>query len=149
WRIAFAGAHRGVEATVLPQRGLPHRLFQFEPIHRRQWWRNYKWPWLAPKLIVEIDRWLRQQQPSAVIGTGGYVSGPVVWRATVRGIPTGILELDVRPGIATRTLTRAVDRIWLGTPEAQAFLPPSARDRIAVTGAPIIPPDQSISEPAR
>ncbi|HRP09136.1 MAG TPA: hypothetical protein PLL69_11685, partial [Gemmatimonadales bacterium] len=55
----------------------------------------------------------------------------------------------MRPGIATRTLTRAVDRIWLGTSEAQAYLPPSARDRITVTGAPIIPPDQSISEPAR
>ena len=40
WRMVFAGAERGIEATVLPERGVPHRLFPFEPIHRRQWWRN-------------------------------------------------------------------------------------------------------------
>ena len=44
WRVVFAGAERGIEATVLPERGVPHRLFPFEPIHRRQWWRNIKWP---------------------------------------------------------------------------------------------------------
>jgi UDP-N-acetylglucosamine--N-acetylmuramyl-(pentapeptide) pyrophosphoryl-undecaprenol N-acetylglucosamine transferase len=110
-------------------------------LHRTQWWRNARWPFLGVHLIREIDRWLRELQPGAVIGTGGYVSAPVVWRAAARNIPTAILELDVRPGIATRLVARRAHEIWLGAPEALPLLPPSVRDKVRVTGAPITPPD--------
>ncbi len=141
WSCVFAGANRGVEARVLPARDLPHRLFPFEPIHRRQWWRNWHWPVLAARLVREVDAWLDAERPAAVIGTGGYVSGPVLWRAAKRRIPTAILELDVRPGLATRWLAPRVDQIWLGAPEAREGLPSVAAPRAIVTGAPITPPD--------
>lgn len=143
WEMAFAGAERGVEARVLPQRELPHRLFPFAPVYRRQWWRNLGWPLLAVRLLREVDAYLDALQPAAVIGTGGYVSGPVVWRAARRGIPTGILELDVLPGLATRRLASSVREIWLATPEALGALPRAVRGRATVTGAPITPPDAS------
>lgn len=149
WRIFFAGAKRGIEAHVLPERGVHHQLFPFEPIHRRQVWRNLKWPALAWTLMSDVDALLDAERPAAVIGTGGYVSGPVVWRAARRGIPTAILELDVMPGLATRALARRVDEIWLGTPEARARLPRAAWDRSSVTGAPIAPPDRSRRDAAR
>lgn len=141
WHVTFAGATRGVEARVLPERDVPHRLFPFEPIHRRQWWRNARWPALAWRLVREVDAWLDEVRPSAVIGTGGYVSGPVVWRAARRGIPTAITELDVHPGLATRFLAPRVDEIWVAAAEAVAALPTRARSRATVTGAPITPPD--------
>jgi UDP-N-acetylglucosamine--N-acetylmuramyl-(pentapeptide) pyrophosphoryl-undecaprenol N-acetylglucosamine transferase len=141
WEMAFAGAERGVEAHVLPERGVPHRLFPFAPVYRRQWWRNATWPLLAVRLVREVDAYLDALRPAAVIGTGGYVSGPVVWRAARRGIPTGILELDVRPGLATRRLAGSVREIWLAAPEALAALPGNAPARAVVTGAPITPPD--------
>lgn len=149
WRCVFAGATRGVEATVLPARGVPHALFPFEPVHRRQWWRNARWPLLAVRIVREVDRWLDRERPAAVIGTGGYVSGPVVWRAGRRGIPTAILELDVLPGLTSRLLASRVDEIWLGAPEARAALPEPARSRATVTGAPIVPPDPGRREAAR
>jgi UDP-N-acetylglucosamine--N-acetylmuramyl-(pentapeptide) pyrophosphoryl-undecaprenol N-acetylglucosamine transferase len=149
WRFVFAGAHRGIEATVLPQRGLPHRLFPFEPIHRREWWRNLKWPLLAFRITRAVDTMLRDESPAAVIGTGGYVSGPVVWRAARQGIPTAILELDVRPGLATRRLAPRVDEIWLAAPESASGFDASATSRITVTGAPITPPDLSRRAAAR
>lgn len=141
WEVAFAGAERGVEAHVLPERGVAHRLFPFAPVYRRQWWRNATWPLLAVRLVREVDAYLDALRPAAVIGTGGYVSGPVVWRAARRGIPTGILELDVRPGLATRRLAGSVREIWLAAPEALAGLPTTAQGRAVVTGAPITPPD--------
>jgi UDP-N-acetylglucosamine--N-acetylmuramyl-(pentapeptide) pyrophosphoryl-undecaprenol N-acetylglucosamine transferase len=149
WQVAFAGATRGIEANVLPGRQLQHRLFPFEPLHRKQWWRNARWPFLGVGLIREIDRWLRELAPDAVVGTGGYVSAPVVWRAAARGIPTAILELDVRPGIATRLVARRTREIWLGAPEALPLLPPSVRDKVRVTGAPITPPEHSRAPAAR
>ncbi|MEP6589768.1 MAG: UDP-N-acetylglucosamine--N-acetylmuramyl-(pentapeptide) pyrophosphoryl-undecaprenol N-acetylglucosamine transferase [Gemmatimonadota bacterium] len=149
WRFSFAGAERGIEARLLPERELPHRLLPLEPLHRRAWWKNLRWLTLAPRLIVLIDRLLDAETPSVVIGTGGYVSGPVLWRAARRGIPTGILELDVHPGFATRRLAGRVDAIWTATPETIAALPPAVRGRAQVTGAPIEPPDRAREAAAR
>ncbi|HEX3928317.1 MAG TPA: glycosyltransferase, partial [Gemmatimonadales bacterium] len=39
WRCVYVGATRGVEATILPARGLPHHLLPLEPIYRREWWK--------------------------------------------------------------------------------------------------------------
>lgn len=143
WRFVFAGAERGIEARVLPERGVPHRLFPFEPIHRERWWRNWKWPFLMGRIIREVDAMLDAERPAMVIGTGGYVSGPVVWRAARRRIPTAILELDVRPGLATRFLAPRVREIWVATPETVVGLSAGARGAASVTGAPIVPPDPS------
>ncbi|MGH7633471.1 MAG: UDP-N-acetylglucosamine--N-acetylmuramyl-(pentapeptide) pyrophosphoryl-undecaprenol N-acetylglucosamine transferase, partial [Gemmatimonadaceae bacterium] len=106
---------------------------------RRQWWKNLRWPAVWPALVRRIDVMLDEVGPDAAIGTGGYASGPVLWRATRRCIPTGILELDVRPGIATRLLAGRVNEVWLAAPEARAALPRARH--VAVTGAPIAPPD--------
>lgn len=149
WRLVFAGAERGIEATILPERGLAHRLFPFEPLHRRAWWRNFRWPMLAWRLSRSVDALLDAEQPALVLGTGGYVSGPVVWRASRRGIPTAILELDARPGIATRLLAPRVKEIWLAAPEAAAPLGSRAAARIVATGAPITPPDPARRAAAR
>lgn len=149
WRFVFAGAERGIEAQLLPDRQLPHHLLPMEPFYRRQWWRNARWPLLVGPLLRRIDAMLDSEQPAVVVGTGGYASGPVVWRAARRGIPTGILELDVKPGMATRWLARRANEIWLGAPEAMAGLPPAARPRATVTGAPILPPDPSRGALAR
>lgn len=141
WSFHFAGAERGIEARILPERGLAHTLLPLEPLHRRAWWKNIRWLAIAPRLIRRIDQLLDAQAPAAVIGSGGYVSGPVLWRAARRGIPTGILELDVHPGFATRRLAPLVNAIWTATPESIMALPESVRGRASVTGAPIEPPD--------
>lgn len=141
WRVVYAGARRGLEATVLPDRGVPHHLLPLEPIYRQQWWKNARWAYLVPMLIARIDAMLDAERPDVVIGTGGYASGPVVWRAARRGIPTGILDVDVRPGIATRWLSTRVREVWTGAPESIDALPRRARARVRVTGAPIVPPD--------
>jgi UDP-N-acetylglucosamine--N-acetylmuramyl-(pentapeptide) pyrophosphoryl-undecaprenol N-acetylglucosamine transferase len=118
---------------------VPYHLLPFHPFYRRQWWKNLRWPVLLPSLLRRVDALLDAEHPDAVIGTGGYVSGPVLWRAAKRNIPTGILELDVRPGIATRLLAGRVREIWLAAPETLAVL--RDRGRSTVTGAPISPPD--------
>ena len=66
WRTAFAGAQRGIEAQVLPARGLPHHLLPLEPIYRRQWWKNLRWPFLAARLVRAIDRMLDAERPAGM-----------------------------------------------------------------------------------
>lgn len=141
WRVVYAGARRGIEATVLPERLLPHHLLPLEPIYRQQWWKNIRGPFLLPRLIARIDAMLDAERPDVVVGTGGYVSGPVLWRAARRGIATALLELDIRPGIATRLMASRVREVWVATAETIASLPAGGRSRAIVTGAPIVPPD--------
>src|ERR1041384_6450017 len=111
WRIVLAGATRGVEAKLLPTREFPYHLLAAEPIYRRQWWKNLRWPLLALRLIREVDRLLDLERPRLVVGTGGYVAGPVVWRAARRGLPTAIQEQNAYPGVATRRLARVAREI--------------------------------------
>ena len=58
WRIVMVGAERGVERKLLPSRSYPYRLLPFEPIYRRQWWKNLRWPWLAFRIMKEVRRLL-------------------------------------------------------------------------------------------
>lgn len=143
-RVVLVGAERGLEATLLPTRSWPFHLLPLEPIYRRQWWRNARWPWLAWRVVRAVDRVLDQECPGVVLGTGGYASGPVVWRAAARGIPTAILEQDAEPGLATRWLARRAREVYLALPEAATRLRLGARTGCHVTGAPIIPPDPAL-----
>lgn len=148
WRIVLAGATRGVEAALLPTRDFPFQLLPAEPLYRRQWWKNLRWPFLAIRLVREVNRLLDRERPAVVIGTGGYASGPVVWRAAQRGIPTAIQEQNAYPGLATRRLARMVREVWLGVPEARAMLTGGPLTTFVDTGNPIAPPDPALRRTA-
>jgi UDP-N-acetylglucosamine--N-acetylmuramyl-(pentapeptide) pyrophosphoryl-undecaprenol N-acetylglucosamine transferase len=144
WRVVLAGAERGIEAQLLPERHWPYHLLPAEPIYRRQWWKNVRWPALAWRLIRAVDQVLDTEHPAAVLGTGGYAAGPVVWRAARRGIPTAVLEQDAHPGLTTRWLAGKVREIYLAVPEARSQLTIGEGTEVTVTGAPILPPDPSL-----
>jgi len=147
WRLMLVGARRGVEARLLPDRGYPYRLLSAEPIYRERPWRNLRWPFVAGRLWREVGSLLDAEQPSLVVGTGGYASGPVVFRAARRGIPTAIFEADAVPGLTSRWLSRVVREVYLAVPEAASAL--SARaGQVVVTGAPIHPPEPALREAA-
>ena len=118
----LVGAVRGVEARILPTRDYRYHLLPSEPIYRRQWWKNFRWPLLAGSLLRGVDELLRAERPAAVLGTGGYASAPVVWRAARGGLPTAIQEQNAYPGLATRWLSRRVRHVYLGLPESRRLL---------------------------
>jgi UDP-N-acetylglucosamine--N-acetylmuramyl-(pentapeptide) pyrophosphoryl-undecaprenol N-acetylglucosamine transferase len=143
------GAVRGVEARILPAREYRFHLLPSEPIYRRAWWNNIKWPFVAGRLLREIKRVFDGERPAAVLGTGGYASGPVVWWAARHGIPTAIQEQNAYPGLATRWLSRRVRHVYLGLPEARRLLRFGARTEVFDTGNPIVPPSPERRETAR
>jgi UDP-N-acetylglucosamine--N-acetylmuramyl-(pentapeptide) pyrophosphoryl-undecaprenol N-acetylglucosamine transferase len=136
----LVGAVRGVEATLLPERDFRYVLLPSEPIYRRTWWKNARWPLLAGELIRRVDQLFRAERPAAVLGTGGYASAPVVWWGARRGIPTAIQEQNAYPGLATRWLSRRVRHVYLGLPEARRRLRFGRGTEVFETGNPITAP---------
>jgi len=78
---------------------------------------------------------LRRYRPDVVLGTGGYVSGPLVLAAKLMGIPSAIQEQNAIPGKTNLTLSRFVDRTFLAWEYSERFFP--KRARVKVTGNPV------------
>ena len=147
-RVYFVGAQRGVEARVLPERGLPHTLLPMEPIRRSQPWRNWK---LVPSLsrsLTGVRRVFSEFDPHLVVGTGGYASGPVAGWAAISGVPVALQEQNSYPGFTTRMLARWAAQVHLAFPEAEAHLKPGKTTEIIHNGNPIRPPDPAIDRTA-
>jgi UDP-N-acetylglucosamine--N-acetylmuramyl-(pentapeptide) pyrophosphoryl-undecaprenol N-acetylglucosamine transferase len=138
--VVMIGARRGIEADILPRHPFRFHLLPFEPIYRRTWWRNWRWPLLAWRLRREIKRLLGAERPSLVVGTGGYAAGPLVWYAQRNGIPTVLQEQNAFPGLATRLLAKRARQVHLGFPEARARLSPGPHTQVFDFGNPIEPP---------
>lgn len=145
----LVGAERGIERTLLPTREFRYVLLPAEPLYRRQWWKNWRWPLVARRLLGAAGRLLDAERPVAVLGTGGYASAPVVYLAARRGIPTAIQEQNAVPGLATRLVSRRVRHVYLGAPEAARRLAKGRDTQVFETGNPINPPDRARTAAAR
>lgn len=145
----LVGAARGVEAELLPQRTFRYHLLPVEPLYRRQWWRNLKWPLLLPRVWGACRRVLDAERPRLVVGTGGYAAGPMLLAAVRRGLPTALQEQNAYPGIATRWAARWAKEVHLGFPEAEAHLRVGRAGRVLTLGNPIVPPDPASRAAAR
>ena len=136
----FVGSRRGVEASVLPQRPWPFELLPLEPLWRRRWWRNARLPLTVLRSLRGIGEILSREKPALVVGTGGYVAGPVEWVAMRRGIPGVLVEANAYPGLATRWLARRARQVHLGFPEARERLTVGPGTAVFDSGNPITPP---------
>ena len=134
--IVFIGGRGRLEATLVPQHG-----FQFLPIVVEGFPRLLTWRWfpvIAKSCIglLQSLKYLRQLRPDVVIGTGGYVSGPVLFAASLIGIPIAIQEQNAAPGLTNCFLAKRAKAAYLAlTPESQRF----PEDIVEVTGNPIRP----------
>jgi UDP-N-acetylglucosamine--N-acetylmuramyl-(pentapeptide) pyrophosphoryl-undecaprenol N-acetylglucosamine transferase len=141
--VVLVGAARGVEAYILPRYPFRHYLLPIEPLYRRAWWRNARWPLVAWRVWREVNRVLTAERPTVVIGTGGYAAGPVLWRAQRAGLPTVLQEQNAYPGLTTRLLARRARQIHLGFPEAKARLHPGPQTAVLSPGNPIREPNDT------
>ncbi len=137
----LVGAERGIEAQLFPHYPFRSYLLPLEPIYRAAWWRNLRWPLIAWRVGRAVAGVLEREAPALVIGTGGYVAGPVLWLAGRRGLPIILVEENAFPGLATRWLARRARQVHLGFPEAQARITVGRETEVFALGNPIRPPE--------
>lgn len=146
--VTYVGAERGIEARVLPQKDVPHRLLPLEPLRRDRVWRNWRLPVAMVRSLAGLSSEYRKDRPDLVVCTGGYASGPAGFWALVSGIPIALQEQNSFPGLTIRLLSRWARQVHLGFPEARRHLNPGRRTEICDFGNPIQPPDPTIDAAA-
>jgi UDP-N-acetylglucosamine--N-acetylmuramyl-(pentapeptide) pyrophosphoryl-undecaprenol N-acetylglucosamine transferase len=136
-RCYFVGAAGGLEARVLPERGLEHLLLPVRGLRRgRRLAALRAAPALAASLL-RVVRLFRSLRPDVVVVTGGYAGGPAGIAAGALRIPLVVQEQNAVPGITVRTLSRWATQVHLAFSEAAALLPVAARSRVRISGNPV------------
>lgn len=133
--ILFVGTRRGLEFRLKDQLGYPLHLIQMQGIVRSLTWRNLLVPFVVALALGRSLSLMSRFRPYMVIGTGGYVSWPVLKAASWKKIPTVIQEQNSFPGIATRRLAAKAQAVYLGFDDARRHLAPSAN--CLLTGNPV------------
>ncbi len=140
----LVGSARGIEASILPRRPYRHYLLAVEPLYRRSWWKNLRWPAIGWRVWRQCGRVLAREHPVLAVGTGGYAAGPILFRAHRQGIPLALQEQNARPGLTTRWLARHARQVHLGFPEAEARLRIGSGTAVHALGNPIAPPPEPL-----
>jgi UDP-N-acetylglucosamine--N-acetylmuramyl-(pentapeptide) pyrophosphoryl-undecaprenol N-acetylglucosamine transferase len=135
-QVTFIGGGRA-EAQLVPAAGYPLRTIAVVGLDRRNPLRAARALALAARAFLRARALLRELEPDAVLGGGGYVSGPVGLAALTRRVPVVLTEADSHLGLANRALAPFARRVCLAFPLA-------GREgrRYRVTGRPIPPPQE-------
>ncbi len=137
--ILYIGSKDGMESKLVPAAG-----FRFEGIRSRGIIRKSGLAAIKKNINAVIQlfegrkeaaRIIKEFKPDLVLGTGGYVSAPVIMQAAAMGVHTLTHEQNAFPGITTKLVSKHVDTVLLAVEEARDYLSP--RCRFVVTGNPI------------
>jgi UDP-N-acetylglucosamine--N-acetylmuramyl-(pentapeptide) pyrophosphoryl-undecaprenol N-acetylglucosamine transferase len=128
----FVGTSRGLEATVVPAAGFPIELIRVKGLKGKGLLDTLVNLALIPGALLRSVAILRKWRPDAVIGVGGYASGPVVLAAWLLRIPTAVQEQNAVAGFTNRLLGRFVRAIFTAFPEAASDFPARKVTRLGI-----------------
>jgi UDP-N-acetylglucosamine--N-acetylmuramyl-(pentapeptide) pyrophosphoryl-undecaprenol N-acetylglucosamine transferase len=134
-QLVFVGTKEGLEKRIVPRYGFKLLFVQTRGISRSSYLSNLLLVFHLVKGFYQALKVLKQERPNLVVGTGGYVSFPVVVLAALRSIPTMIQEQNSYPGISTRILAHFADRVCLSFSESAEYF--SGKSKLKVIGNPI------------
>ncbi len=134
-QILFVGTRRGLESKVVPRLGYEIKYIDVRFLVRRLTLKNFVTIYKALTSVFASKKIIREFKPDIVVGTGGYVSGPVVLAASMLKVPTLIHEQNAFPGLTTRLLSGRVTRVAVSHAAAVKRLKSGAA--AVVTGHPV------------
>ena len=119
--LLFVGTKRGLEAAVVPEHGIPFRTVWIGGLKRGRVAANLAFPLKMAVSLVQSVALLARFHPDLAVGTGGYVSWPVVTAASLLGCYTVIQEQNEKPGLVIRLLARRADAVHLSFESSVRF----------------------------
>ena len=140
--MTFAGSPDRIEARLVPEAGYELDTFRISGLPRRPSVELLRTLQLAVRAPRACGRILRLRRPDVVLGGGGYVSGPMLYAAALRRIPTALMEADAHLGLANRLAAPFAQRVFLSFPIAGR-----EGSKYHVTGRPIPGRSHVVAQP--
>ena len=135
----FIGNRGGMEQRLVPQAGFEIKSITISGFKRsfspKSMLENVKTVSRTFTSSREAKKIIAEFKPDICIGTGGYVSGPVIRTAAKMGIPCIIHEQNAYPGITNKMLAKSVKKVMLAVPDAKKYFDKNAE--FVVTGNPV------------
>ncbi|MFZ6013136.1 MAG: undecaprenyldiphospho-muramoylpentapeptide beta-N-acetylglucosaminyltransferase [Bacteroidota bacterium] len=142
-RILFVGAKGRMEMNRVPEAGYEIVGLWISGLQRKLTWSNLLFP---VKLIVsylKANSIVKRFRPHAVVGTGGFASGPVMMAATRSGIPSMIQEQNSFAGLANKQVAHKVSKVCVAYEGMEKYFP---KEKIVLTGNPVRKDILNVSE---
>ncbi|HIE73430.1 MAG TPA: undecaprenyldiphospho-muramoylpentapeptide beta-N-acetylglucosaminyltransferase [Flavobacteriales bacterium] len=132
--ILFVGATGKMEMSKIPAEGYKIKGLWISGLQRRITIKNLYFPFKVISSLLKARRIIKKFKPDIAIGTGGYASGPLLYVAAKKNIPTLVQEQNSYPGITNKVLSKVVDKVCVAYDNMEQFFP---KNKIIFTGNPI------------
>lgn len=135
--IIFVGTEKGIESEIVPKYGYELKTVTVQGFKRKIDFDNVKRVFKLFKGLEQSRKVVKKFKPDVVIGTGGYVSGPVLFNAAMSKVPTVIHEQNSFPGVTNKILSKVVTRVLTSFEDSHERFPEGSRDKLVLTGNPV------------
>lgn len=133
-KLLFVGAKDRLEMEKVPAAGYEIKGLWISGFQRRLTWKNLSFPFKVIHSSLKARSIIREFNPHAVVGVGGYASGPTLKAAAALGIPTILQEQNSYPGITNKMLAKKASKICVAYQGMEKFFPAS---KLILTGNPV------------
>lgn len=132
--VLFVGTRQGQEGKLVPQNGFALKFLDVGSIKGGGIGKKIKTIAGLPRALCQARGLLKSERPDAVLGIGGYASGPLCLAAAMACGNTAVTDQNVQPGLTNRILGKFVKKVFLSFESSAAFFP---RRKIVITGNPV------------
>jgi len=132
--VLFIGAKKGIESRLVPAKGFPIHYIEIGGLKRVGLQQTLQTLWQLPVSTFHVFTKMISLKPTAVFSMGGYVAGPTVISALLRGVPVIAMEPNAAPGITNLRLGRYVHKTLLAFPDTARYFPAGKTE---ITGLPV------------
>lgn len=129
WEICWLGTKDRMEAQLVPKHGIPIRFIQISGLRGKGIKALLAAPFAILRAVFQAKKIIEEEKPDAVLGMGGYVSGPGGVAAKLCGVPIILHEQNAIAGLTNKWLAKIATRVL------QAF--PNAFPNAEVVGNPV------------
>ncbi|MEO0552104.1 MAG: undecaprenyldiphospho-muramoylpentapeptide beta-N-acetylglucosaminyltransferase [Bacteroidota bacterium] len=132
--ILFVGAKGKMEMTKVPEAGYPIKGLWISGLQRRVTIDNLYFPFKVISSFLSAKKILKSFKPDAVVGFGGYASGPIMMAANSKNLPAMIQEQNSYAGLTNKKLGTKAAKICVAYDGMERYFP---KEKIKLTGNPV------------
>ena len=130
--VRWVGTRQGIEARIVPANGIAIDYLDVAGVRGQGLKRLLLAPLKILRAIIQVMGLIRQYKPDAVLGMGGFVTGPTGVGAWLSGCPLCIHEQNAIAGFTNKQLARLARQIFQAFPDTFA-----ASGKLKTTGNPV------------